>query len=290
MAKGTNAKDVQLRMQTSSLLEMRMFRPLRGLHGRCRSLAFAAVFLLFACKLMAGVGGVSDDAGRLDKKFQETRRAYFANTNDVEAAWKFSRACFDLADIASNNTQRAELANLGIGSGQRAATLNPDSAAAHYYVGMNTGELADTKHNLSGLRMVKEMERDFLAALKIDEHFDYAGPDRNLGLLYRDAPSIISIGSRTKARQHLERAVELVPDFPENHLNLIESYLKWDYRTEAARQLGELEKIWPEAQKKFFGDEWAATWMDWNKRMVALRKKIGGANKTNESPRSSGDK
>jgi hypothetical protein len=71
------------------------------------------------------------------------------------------------------------------------------------------------------------MEREFSLARKLDEHFADAGPDHNLGLLYRDAPALGSIGSRAKARQHLQRAVELAPQYPEKRLNLIEAYLKW---------------------------------------------------------------
>jgi hypothetical protein len=151
---------------------------------------------------------------------------------------------------------------------------------------MNIGQLAETKHNLSGLRLVKDMEREFLAAQLLDEHFDFAGPDRNLGLLYEQTPIIVSIGSRSKSRQHLEKAVDLAATFPENQLNLIEAYLKWDYRTEAARQLDELEKIWPAAQKKLTGDAWAPSWTDWNKRLDTAKKKIGGNSKLIESPHS----
>ncbi len=76
--------------------------------------------------------------------------------------------------------------------------------------------------------MVREMEREFKTADDLDEHFDYAGPERCLGLLYRDAPGWpISIGSRHKAREWLEQAVKLAPDYPENQLNLVESYWQW---------------------------------------------------------------
>ena len=79
--------------------------------------------------------------------------------------------------------------------------------------------------------MVKEMEREFKTADDLDEHFDYAGPARCLGLLYCDAPGWpVSIGSRHKAREWLERAVKLAPDYPENHLNLVESRLQWKDR------------------------------------------------------------
>ena len=90
---------------------------------------------------------------------------------------------------------------------------------------MNLGQLARTK-GLGALKLVNQMEHEFTRARDLDEQLDWAGPDRNLGLLYRDAPAIGSIGSRTKAREHLKRAVELAPQYPENRLNLIEAYLQ----------------------------------------------------------------
>lgn len=227
---------------------------------------------------------MSAPLARLYRIFNEAQQRFFTETNSAEPAWEFSRACFDLANAVSENSQRANFATNGMAAAQRAIAIEPNSAAAHYYLGMNISQLADTKHNLSGLRMVKDIEREFLAALALDEHFDYAGPDRNLGLLYEDAPSVISIGSRTKARRHLERAVELMPDYPDNRLNLIEAYLKWDHRTEAAREWDALEKMWPEAQKKFTGEQWTISWLDWNKRLGIVRKKLEKNSKVIESP------
>jgi len=251
----------------------------------CRVIA-GAFFLCCAGQIMAEMSlprGVMD---RLYTTYHESQRRYLSETNNLQAALDFSRACFDIAYVISDNSQRADFANQGIAAARRAIAQDAGSAAAHYYLGMNIGQLADAKHGFSGLRMVKDMEREALAARALDEHFDYGGPDRNLGLLYENAPSVISIGSRTKARQHLERALELAPDFPENYLNLIEAYLKWDYRTEAARELEKLEKIWPDAKKKFSGDDWAIDWIDWNQRLGVVRKKLGSNPKVNESPHS----
>jgi tetratricopeptide (TPR) repeat protein len=191
-----------------------------------------------------------------------------------------------MATLQKDSSVEARYAEQGIAACQRALALNSNSAPAHYYLGMVIGQLADTKRNLSALRMVKDVEREFLAAQALDKHFDYAGPDRNLGLLYRDAPVIASIGSRSKARQHLEEAVQLAPEFPENQLNLVEVYLKWDYHAEAQRQFGEMEKMWPEAQKKFTGAVWDMSWTDWNKRFEAIKKKFEKNSKVIESPHS----
>jgi hypothetical protein len=278
---------VQPEPETAKLLMMTTFRLPKVLfrHPVCIGLVCFVTWAV-AGRAMADSTQTNDVIVRLNKAFQEAHQRFVTNTNDSEAAWQFSRACFDLADTAPNNTQRADFATQGIDAARQAVAQNSKSTPAHYYLGMNIGQLADTRRGISGLRMVKEMEREFLAAETLDEHFDYGGPNRNLGLLYEEAPGIISIGSRSKARQHLQKAVDLAPDFPENRLNLIEAYLKWDYRTEALRELDALEKLWPEAQKKLTGDQWALSWRDWNKRLGSVRKKLAGEPKTVEPPHS----
>jgi tetratricopeptide (TPR) repeat protein len=118
------------------------------------------------------------------------------------------------------------------------------------------------------------MEEEFQRALSLDEHWDFAGPDRSLGLLYRDAPGWpTSIGSKRKAREHLERAVKLHPEFPDNQLALLESYEKWADRQSFDRQLKTTERALAEAKKKFSGAEWEQSWTDWNKRLAEMKTK-----------------
>ena len=229
---------------------------------------------------------VADRAGlRCGRTYADARAFYHASPTNAEAAWQLGRACFDWAEFATNDTQRAKIAGEGIAACRQALGLNTNSAPTHYYLGMNLGQLADTKRNPSAFKIVKEIERSFLAARGLDEKFDYAGPDRNLGLLYSQAPVLISVGSRSKARQHLQRAVQLAPEYPENRLNFIEACLKWGDRTGARRELAALDTLWPAAQTNFAGDLWATSWADWEARLKKARKKIEGLVKTIESPR-----
>ena len=78
---------------------------------------------------------------------------------------------------------------------------------------------------------------------------------------------------------------ELAPDYPENRLNLIEASLKWGDRSGAWREYKALEGIWPDARKKLTGDDWAASWVDWEKRLSAIKKKIPDENITVEPPK-----
>lgn len=252
----------------------------------CMCAALAGLFLFISGQALAANWDTNAAVADIKKAFQESRRRYLSNTNDPEAAWRFARACYDLSDLATSNPEKADFASQGISAAQSAIQKDSNSAPAHYYLAMDIGQLADTRRNLSALRMVREMEREFLTARALDEHFDHAGPDRNLGLLYSQAPVIASIGSRSKARQHLKMAIQLAGDFPENHLNLIEAYLKWGDKAQALQQLTELERLWPEAQKKFTGEEWALSWVDWQKRLTAAEKKLENAMKTTGTPHS----
>jgi tetratricopeptide (TPR) repeat protein len=217
--------------------------------------------------------GATNSLSYFRRSFEEAERRYKKNPQSIEAAWQFARACFDLADAADGNAKRAEFAEKGIDACRGALTRDPDSVAAHYYLGVNLGELAETR-GLGAFKLIKEMEAQFMKTHDLDEHFDYAGPNRNLGLLYRDAPAVGSIGSRSKARHYLERALKLAPQYPDNRLNLIEAYLKWGDRHDATRELKELEDALPAARAQFPGEAWASSWSDWDQRLNQVKKKI----------------
>jgi tetratricopeptide (TPR) repeat protein len=206
--------------------------------------------------------------------YAQAQKRYQDHPLDDTAAWQFARACFDLADVATNRTERAAIAQRGITVARQLVDRAPALAQARYYLGMNQAQLAQTK-GLGALKLVKQMEHEFNLARELDERFDFAGPDRNLGLLYRDAPAIGSIGSRSKAREHLEHAVKLAPDYPENRLNLAESYVKWGDRVGAMNQLKALEELWPRAHTNLAGAAWASSWADWDGRLKLLRSKLG---------------
>lgn len=207
-----------------------------------------------------------------------------APTNAV-TAWQYGRACFDRAEFATNSAERATLAEQGIGACRKALAQQPNSAPAHYYLAMNLGQLARTR-TLSALRLVNEMETAFKAARGLDERVNFAGPDRNLGRLYLEAPGWpTSIGNRSKARLHLRRAAELVPDYPENRLNLVEAYLQWGDRNAAARELKEVEALWPIAAANLTGEEWVAAWADWQARLKRVTKELEAEVRTQSSPR-----
>jgi hypothetical protein len=209
-------------------------------------------------------------AARAERLFQEAAAAFERAPGNVAAAWQLGRACFDRAEFARDDAERADIARRGIAACRAALALDTNLAAVPYYLGMNLGQLARTK-SLGALRLVTEMETLFERARQFDEHFDHAGPDRNLGLLYLEAPGWpVSIGHRGKARKHLTRAAELAPDYPENWLNLLEARWRWgDPNLDA--DLKRLAELLPKVRQRFTGEEWAAAWADWDRRWRELQ-------------------
>ncbi len=233
-------------------------------------------FLIMATgRAQAGDTPWQASASYARSEFLRARNQLRLDANNATNAWRFARAAFDFAEFSTNTTERADIAGQGIAASRSLVAREPKMAAGHYYLAMNLGQLARTQF-LGALRLVREMEHEFLAAAALDARLDYAGPERSLGLLYAEAPGWpVSIGSERKARPHAERAVQLAPEFPENHLDLIEAYLKWGEPEAAKKQLGSLEAHWPAARKKFTGDPWAQRWEDWTARRAAARKQLG---------------
>src|ERR1039458_5471464 len=236
------------------------------------------VFAFLLGPLAGAVGGASPNpstpADRVGQAYQEWRARHESQPTNLVFAWHFASACFDQCEFTGKAAERARIAHEGIAACRQALSLEANLAAAHYYLGLNLAQLARTE-TVGALGLLGEVASEWETTRRLDENFDYAGPDRNLGVLYRDAPGRpLSLGNRAKAGTHLLRAVSLHPEYPENHLALIEAYLKWNDHSEAVMAAKTLEKVLPEAQKKFTGPAWESYWDDWNKRWKAIQTKL----------------
>jgi hypothetical protein len=243
--------------------------------GRATKWIFAAgILILTAGIILANEAQWKASAAFAGSEFQRAQTRFQSDTKNPTNAWQFARAAFDFAEFSTNDTQRADLARQGIAACRALVARDPKIAAGHYYLAMNLGQLARTEF-LGALRLVREMEREFQTAAALDARLDHAGPERNLGLLYREAPGWpVSIGSKRKSRPFSEQAVQLTPDYPENHLNLIESYLKWDEPVAAKKELHALDVIWPAARTNLTGEKWAHSWDNWSMRRDAAHQQL----------------
>jgi hypothetical protein len=107
-----------------------------------------------------------------------------------------------------------------------------------------------------------------------------------LGLLYFSAPGWpASVGNRSKARSHLQQAVELSRDYPDNWLSLFEAYLKWGEKSSVASQIPATEEILQHARTVLTGDKWELSWRDWDQRWAKIKAKAQEQAMNLQSPR-----
>lgn len=289
-----------------AILNSREVNPFRGHPFRLESrfftlpascvLAGCAAIFFAGLNLLAGdytqsrkLAGKGEFAGHAEKAYERAKAQFAAQPANPDAAWRLGQAAYDWADYATSSSQRAEIAGVGIAACRKLIEQDPKSAPGHYYLAMDLGQLARTKR-LGALRIVGQMESEFKSALALDPKLDYAGPDRNLGLLYHEAPGWpASIGSKTKARLHLQNALKLAPEYPDNVLNLLEAELKWREKNNSLRELNALDEIWKPARDKFVGEDWAASWADWEARRELAKKALAQSSRAGGSPRKSSD-
>jgi tetratricopeptide (TPR) repeat protein len=178
--------------------------------------------------------------------------------DDYAAQWQAARALEFLAENETRPELRRESAQRGIVLARRASKLKPDGVEGCYWYALNVGWLADVDRSY-GLDAVGEMQTALKRAIELDEHYDFAGPLRVLGILYLRTPQPpASIGSPRKGLQLLQRAAKLFPDYPENYLYLAEALHDNGRADEAKEALQKVleAKPWPDQQ--FESEQWKA--------------------------------
>ncbi|HAM73694.1 MAG TPA: hypothetical protein DCM86_18830 [Verrucomicrobiales bacterium] len=207
-----------------------------------------------------------------EARYRAARVAWETNRFDLERSSTLAETCFDRAEFCSADKERSALAEEGISASREVVRRSSNNVAGHFFLAMNLGQLARTRV-FTALGLVSEMERHFLAAVALDPGFRDAGPERSLGMLYAQAPGWpTSIGSKSKARQHLQRAVDLAPDFPENLLSLLEAEMGFGDRRRVATRIPELDKTLARGRSLPALASRVEEWKEWESRAAALRK------------------
>ena len=238
----------------------------------CRVQGFA-LFLLATAIAHGQSDTNSVFAMRAEQAFAHAQREFATRPDEATNAWHLGQAAYDWAEFATNSDQRAAVAQAGIAACRHLLARDPKAAWGHYYLGMDYGELAEAEApSMAAYKLIREIEHEFKSAADLDEGLDFAGPLRCLGVLYRDAPGWpISIGSTRKAREYLEGAAAVAPNYPGNQLNLVESYIQWHQPAEAQMAWHKLARLWPAAQTNLSGMAWEASWAEWAGRRTAAK-------------------
>ncbi len=162
------------------------------------------------------------------------------------AYWRLSQAMYWLGEYAAEKEHQEDFFGEGVEYGREAVRLEPDVAASHLWYAANLGSHGMVRGIMASLSYMGDLEKHGRIALGLDESYMYGAPLRLLGRFYHKAPGFpLGPGNTRKAIEMLERAVEVGPEFPLNHLWLADAYLSRRKRQEARDLLEQILALTP---------------------------------------------
>lgn len=177
--------------------------------------------------------------GNLDRAVEMLMKLKGEHPSNDIVRGKLAHAHYYLGYLAPEGSrEREEYFDKGVQYGEQAITLNPRAIYGNYWYAANLGMRGLCRGIMASLRSIEPMRKALMVVLQENERFYFGGPHRTLGRLYHQAPGWpISIGKKGKAMDHLERAVEIAPDFLHNRLFLAELLLDVGKKKEAREHL-----------------------------------------------------
>lgn len=91
-------------------------------------------------------------------------------------------------------------------AGEQAAALQPGRPEGHFWAAANMGALAESFGVMQGLKYRGRIKDELQKVLSMDPAWQQGSADRALGVWYLRVPGLFG-GSRTRAREHLQRAL-----------------------------------------------------------------------------------
>jgi tetratricopeptide (TPR) repeat protein len=161
-----------------------------------------------------------------------------------------AEACYRRGRAAARSAQRRKHFLEGIAAARARLAADPVPGPGDpeglFWLAVNLGAEALERGRFQALPVLPEMERLLQRCHAADPRYQHAGAARVLGRLYDKAPALISLGSVARARQWLESALELDPDFPGN-LAFAADFFGRQGDAERSRHLAELCRLRLEA-------------------------------------------
>lgn len=174
------------------------------------------------------------------------RQARTADYGDYEAAWKFARAAFYVAEHTDNDSERDDMYREGIEAGKAAVTLQPNKPDGHFWLGANYGGSA-AHSTLANLSSFNDIKGEMNAVLKIDESYEGYSTYLGLGRLYLEAPHVLG-GDTKQAMEYLEKGVKLSPNNTMMHAELAQAYMANNRNADAKKQIEAVLSATPDPQ------------------------------------------
>ena len=168
------------------------------------------------------------------------QRAFAIDSTDCDVLWKLARSDINRGMVAPNDEKSRWFVSSEALS-RRCVSLYPDSSEAHFFLAVSIGQLTKVVGNKRRIELSADVKREAETTLSLDPQ--HAGAMHilgrwnyeiaSLGWLSKVAAKVVYGGvppgaSYAQAKQWFERAIEVRPDLPLNHLWLGETLIKLD--------------------------------------------------------------
>lgn len=180
--------------------------------------------------------------------------------NNYEAYWKISRSYFYLGDRLPETKEmrdrHKEMGIEGMRYAEKAIELNPQGIEGHYYYTLCLAQYS------IGISIIKALakglgskyEKHMGKALEINKNYDNAGPLRAIGRYWYRLPW--PKRDTKKSIRYLKEAVELAPTNIRGRVYLAESYLKAKEKKLAREHLQKAIEIVPDFTHEVDAKRW----------------------------------
>jgi tetratricopeptide (TPR) repeat protein len=150
------------------------------------------------------------------------RAAFALAPDDAQVAWRVGMAAYFMG-IRNSPTPalKQKLWAEGRDAARRGAEIDPSCAPCHFWTAINMALYGESVGVLKMLFTLKTVRRHLQRSIELDPVYSYCGAARVQGVIDRRLPGMLG-GSKQRARQRFEQAIQDCPDEPLNYLFLAE--------------------------------------------------------------------
>lgn len=171
----------------------------------------------------------------LDQTLSRLLESGGATSSQLEKLVELSQRYLDIATERNiTKGKPIELHEKGAAAAERALALDETNAQAHFLYAANLGHAAQLRGVVASALSVLTIKAHTARALELRP--DHAPALHMMGRLLDELPWFFG-GDADAALAHLERAVEVNPDYPHARLDLAKAYLERGRITDAVRHL-----------------------------------------------------
>ena len=187
-------------------------------------------------------------SGNAQKSFDIAEAALKAGGDEFEARWRMARGAFWVAERTSDKKLKETMGWRGYDEGLKASKLQPGRVEGYYFGVISLGQYSIAIGVLKAIgKGVKgKFESMGNKAVAVNPNFDFGGPDRAMGVYWRDLPKIAR--DLKKAEAHMKASIAKGDVKIRSHFYLAEIYLMTDRREMAKVELERCSKMDPAAE------------------------------------------